>query len=103
MSTDNGWGRTFLWGAFAWLLVADLLALQFWPSVPQSRAQWFVFTALGPPLYVLGEFGSSWLFSRRHGQAISRNSFSVARILIALPAVLAAFAFSWWLLRLLKQ
>jgi hypothetical protein len=96
-------GRIVLWGAVAWLLLAAFLATSLWPGVPKIKSQWFFFVAFVPPLYVLGEAGGSWLFSRRHGYAISRHRFSIARILIALPVALAAVALSWWLSWLLGK
>jgi hypothetical protein len=83
--------------ALLWLAVAGWLLLQFWPDIPHSKVQWFLFVALGPPLYVLGEGLFTWLFSPAHGRAISQRAFSVARIAIALPVVLGVFALSWWL------
>ena len=95
--------RTLLSLAVLWLVVAGLLLLQFWPAIPHSKVQWFMFVALGPPLYVLGEGLFTWLFSPAHGRAISNRAFSFARIAIALPVVLGAFALSWWLSWLLTK
>lgn len=83
--------------AAVWLVVALLLAIQLWPQVPRSWLQWFLLFAFGPPLYVLGEAFFGWLFSVSHGRAVSPRTFSLARIAIALPAVLALFALLWWL------
>jgi hypothetical protein len=83
------------------LFVVALLIVQAWPDLPRTPEQWFLFIALGPPLYVLGEAFFAWLFSEAVGQSISSKQFSLARIVIALPVVLALFALSWWLSSLL--
>jgi hypothetical protein len=95
--------RRFIALAIAWLLVAALLAFQLWPDLPKSYLQWILLVLFGPPLYVLGEALFGWLFSPRHGQSISRRPFSPARILVALPVVLAFLALSWWLSWLLTR
>ena len=95
--------RALLLVALAWLLVAGLLTLQFWPDLPQSKLHWVLLVAFGPPLYVLGEAFFGWLFSQRHGQSVSPHGFSLKRILIALPVVLAFTALCWWLSWLLTR
>lgn len=95
--------RALLIAALVWPLVAGFLTLQFWPNLPQSELQWALLIAFGPPIYVLGEAFFGWLFSQRHGQSISSNSFSFKRILIALPVVLAFVGLSWWLSWLLTH
>jgi hypothetical protein len=83
--------------AIVWLIVACFLLLQLWPDIPQSKAQWFLFVGLGPPLYVLGEGFFAWLFSPAHGKAISDRTFSVSRIAVVLPIVLIIFVLCSWL------
>jgi len=95
--------RRFIAIAIAWLLIAAILAFQLWPDLPKSNLQWILLLFFGPPLYVLGESFFAWLFSQRHGEAISPRAFSPARILIALPVVLAFLALSWWLSWLLTR
>lgn len=95
--------RIIAWGAAAWLFVAAALLLYVWPDLPQSPRQWALFIAFGPPIYALLELGGNWLFSERHGRAISNRSFSVARITLALFGVIAAIAVCWWLTRLFAQ
>ena len=90
-------------GALAWLFVAGLLAVEFLPDLPHSKSQWLLFIAFGPPLYVLGEAFFDWMFSTKHGQAISPRGFSVARVLIALPVVLVLIALSWCLSRIFAK
>lgn len=89
--------------AFLWMAIAGLLALQLWPDLPHSKLGWPLFIVFGPPLYVCGEAVSAWVFSRRHGQAISGRDFSFLRILLALPVMLVVFAVSWWLSWLLAS
>jgi hypothetical protein len=89
--------RTLLVVAVLWLVVATFLVLQFWPNVPHSPLKWVLFIVFGPPLYVLGEEFFGWLFSPKHGAAISPNRFSAKRILIALPILVAVVALGWWL------
>ena len=83
--------RTILLGACAWLLVAGFLVFQFWPHLPKSGPQWVLFVMFGPPVYVLLEGIFDWLFSEKHGRAISEKKFSGARIMVALSAIVAAF------------
>jgi hypothetical protein len=94
--------RLVLVGAVGWLFVAALLLLQVWPRVPQGFAGWMVFIALGPPSYVLAAAFAGWLFSERHGAAISRARFSPLRVLFALFVSLAFLAVYWWVLSLMS-
>ena len=98
MNKVHMWGRIIFWAAVSWLFIVGLIVLNFWPYLPKSKTQWFLLIAIGPPLYVFTREGSGWLFSRRHGYAISQRSFSVARILVALFMFLAVYAFVWWVL-----
>lgn len=93
----------FLWAAFAWLIIAALVLVQIWPDLPHTAAGWLLFILIAPPLYVFAEAAAGWIFSRHHGNLISQRKFSLARILIALPVVLAVFATSWWLSWLLVK
>jgi len=93
--------RVVLFGAAGWLFVVALLLLQFWPQVPQTFAGWVVFIALGPPVYVLAEALAGWLFSERHGAAISRARFSPLRVLFGLVVSLVFLAAYWWVLSLM--
>ncbi len=95
--------RTLPVVAVLWLAVAAFLAVQFWPEVPHSTLKWVLFIVFAPPLYVLGEEFFGWLLSAKHGATISPRHFSGKRILIALPVVLAVFALSWWLSRLISS
>jgi len=95
--------RVLLWGAAAWLFIAAFVMVQFWPDLPHTAAGWLLFIALAPPLYIFAEAVGNRLLSRRHGNAISQRKFSMARVFIALPVVLAVFALSWWLSRLLGK
>jgi len=87
------------WGAIAWLFVAALLALQFWPQLPESKAGWFAFIAFGPPLYILGEAASEWFWSSRFGGALSRPSPTMQKAFVVLGLVIGGtFAWGlWWL------
>ena len=89
--------------ALSWLFIAALLTVQLWPEVPHSKLQWFLLFAFGPPLYILGESFFGWLLSPKHGKAISHRQFSLARVLLALPIMLALFALSWWVSWLLAH
>lgn len=82
--------------ALTWLFVAALLTVQLWPDLPHSKLKWFLLIAFGPPLYILGESFFGWLFSSGHGSDISRRKFSLVRVLLAFPIMLALFALSWW-------
>ena len=95
------WSGRLVPAALIWLLITCLLPLQLWPDVPRTGQQWALFLAFGPPLYVLGEALCSRVFTPAHGRAISRKRFSVARVAVALPVVLAWFALSWWIASLI--
>lgn len=43
---------------------------------------------IGPPVYVLGEAFFGWLLSSDHGRAVSKNRFSILRIVVALAGAL---------------
>lgn len=80
-----------------WLLVGCLLLLQLWPDLPRTWQQLALVVSIGPPLYVFAEGAFGWLFSPKHGAAISHRRFSVVRIGAALIVALAWFALVWWL------
>jgi hypothetical protein len=86
-----------------WLGISSLLVFQFWPDLPHTKLQWFLFIIYGPPIYIFGEAFFGWVFSPNHGQAISQREFLLVRVLLALPIVLAFFALSWWVSWLLTQ
>ena len=83
--------------AALWLLVAGFLVVEFWPQLPRTGKQWAIFVGLGPPTYVALEGAFGWLFSRRHGEAISAKQFSIARVLVALLVVVSVVGTYWWL------
>ena len=89
--------------AILWLVVGCLLIVQFWPDLPHTNLQWFLLIAFGPPVYILGEEFFGWLFSAKHGEAISSRKFSPVRILLVLPIALAFFALSSWVSWLLTN
>jgi hypothetical protein len=95
--------RSLLIVAFFWLLIAAVLALGFWPDLPQSRRQLVLLVVFGPPAYVFGESLFGWLFSRRHGQSISTRTFAFRRVIVALPAVAVLVALSLWFSWLLTR
>jgi len=99
----NRFTRLLLLLALVWLLLAAFLAIQFWPDLPRSKLQWVLLIFFGPPLYIASEAFFTWLFSKHRGQSISSRSFSLKRILVALPIVLAFIAISWWLSWLLAR
>ncbi|WP_029922591.1 hypothetical protein [Nevskia soli] len=87
------------WGAVAWLFVAGLLALQFWPHVPQSKTGWIAFIAFGPPLYIFAEGLSERFWSSRAGRSLSRPSPAMQTAFVIGSLVIGgAFAWGlWWL------
>ncbi|MGQ0697609.1 MAG: hypothetical protein ACT4PZ_05135 [Panacagrimonas sp.] len=73
----------------------------FWPAIPHSKTQWALFIAVGPPLYLFGEFTSEKFFSSKRGYGIAPSGFSFKRIFLALPVALVFLAVGWgavWLL-----
>lgn len=55
---------TVLGVALLWLLIATIVALEFWPHWPKSWLGWIAMALFGPPIYILAEGGSEWLWSR---------------------------------------
>jgi hypothetical protein len=55
---------TVLGVALLWLLVATVVAWEFWPHWPESWLGWIAMALFGPPVYVLAEVGSAWLWSK---------------------------------------
>ena len=86
MSFIVKFGRAALAVAVFWLVIAGILALQLWPSVPHTAKGWLAFIAFGPPLYLLGEALFEWLRPRRPGRALSAHSSSGLRIFIGVIA-----------------
>lgn len=39
-----------------WVSIVGLVLVQVWPAWPQAWRQWGALLAVGPPVYVLGEF-----------------------------------------------
>ncbi|MDO9452714.1 MAG: hypothetical protein Q7J29_07615 [Stagnimonas sp.] len=97
------WFRLSLVFACGWLFVAALLLVQFWPSIPQTKAQWALFVAFGPPFYFLAEFVAEKIFPAKHGSRITPEGFSFKRVLVALPLALVflvvVFGLAWLLTR----
>jgi membrane protein implicated in regulation of membrane protease activity len=91
------WLSLLLVLALLWLGIGCFLVFQFWPDLPHTKLQWFLFIVFGPPIYIVGEAFFGRVFSPKHGQAISQREFSLVRVLLALPIALAFFALSWWL------
>lgn len=73
MSKFGSASSTILWVAVLWLVVAGILALEFWPAVPQSASGWVAFILFGPPLYALGEAVSEAIRSSRVGRYVSNH------------------------------
>ena len=84
--------RFFVMIGAIWLALAAFLVVQSWPDLPRSRLYWILFAAFVPPAYMLSETFSGWLFSRRHGEAISSKAFAIKRVLVAVPVVAVVVA-----------
>ena len=100
-STSLQWLRRSAIFVCGWLFVAALLLVQFWPSIPQSKTQWALFIAFGPPLYFLAEFIMGKFVSPQLGSRIAPERFSFTRVLAGLLVALAILAAIWgsvWLL-----
>ena len=81
-----------------WGLVLVLCVLPFAP-LPHSRLGWLLLVLLGPPAAVLGEEFFGWVFSDRHGYAISHHAFSAARVAVGVAAMLAFSTIIYFVLR----
>ena len=82
MSAIVKFSRAALAVAVFWLVIAGILALQFWPSVPHTAKGWVAFIAFSPPLYMLGEAFSEWLWSTRPARALAAHPSSGLRIFV---------------------
>lgn len=61
-----------------WLLLVAMLEGLLWPDLPKTNLGWIILVVLGPPAYIVGESFFGWLFSEKHGKAISSKQFSWA-------------------------
>lgn len=73
--------RTAVAGAIAWLALAGLLAVQFWPSIPTTTSGWVLFVLLAPPACLLLEGVVDRLWATRAGRAISGHPSFAVRIM----------------------
>lgn len=92
---NSGFGRTVVVGAIFWIVIAGIVLVQIWPTMPETYRDWLVFVAIAPPIYVLLEALGAWIFSEKHGFALSSGRFSLLRIAVATIAVILLLAF--WL------
>lgn len=98
-------GRSFvsaLVGAtIVWSVLCGVILLSVWPLMPRTRLQWVLLIVFGPPLFVLGEHLGDQLFSKRVGLRISPRRFSILRILFGVLVMLAVYAVSIGIARVL--
>lgn len=95
MSAFGRTSRIIFLVAIAWLFMAAILALQFWPNLPASASGWAALIAFGPPLYVLAEGAAEWAWSSRSGRSISLHPSSGVRIFLGVFIGLLAAGFIW--------
>jgi hypothetical protein len=76
-------GSAIFWSAIVWLLLAGLLALEFWPALPKTAVGWVAFIAFGPPLYVLVEVAAERLWFARADRTASSRQSTGPRVLIS--------------------
>lgn len=103
MSAFRRTSQVVLWGALLWLFIVGLLALQFWPDLPQSVSGWVALIALGPPLCILAEAAVEWLWSSRGGRAISGHPSSGVRVLFGVLVIMLVCVLVWTALGLLAK
>jgi len=75
-----------------WLLLCGIILLPIWPFVSQTRLQWLLLVAFGPPLYAIGDHLGAHLFSKRVGSKISQQKSSILRILFAVFVMVTLYA-----------
>jgi hypothetical protein len=99
MSKFSSVSKVILLGAIAWLFVAGLLVLQFWPDLPKSKIGWLVFIVFGPPLYVCAEWLSEQFWSSHSDRSLSIPSPAMQTAFIISSLVIGgAFVWGvWWL------
>jgi CDP-diglyceride synthetase len=83
------WLRLLLLLPLGWLAVFIFYVLPWLHRLPRSRPEWLLLFVLGPPAVVVLQLSFRWVFSARHGYAVSRHTFSLKRLLILLVAMLA--------------
>ena len=83
------WLRLLLLLPLGWLVVFVFYVLPWLHRLPRSRPEWLLLFVLGPPAVVVLKLSFRWVFSARHGYAISRRTFSLQRLFILLLAMLA--------------
>jgi hypothetical protein len=79
----------------AWAIAVAVVLASSWPAIPRSWVDWLLLVFVGVPLYVAAEIGFAWLFSPKHGAALSERKFSWLRIAVAFVAALAAAGIYW--------
>lgn len=95
--------KTIVIWSVVWCVAVAVIVLQLLPDLPNSTLQWVLFVVLGPLLYLGGEALFDWLFSQRHGRAISSRGFSLLRVGVALPVALVWLALIQYLLWLVTK
>lgn len=87
----------------AWILLVAIVVGYSWPDLPKTKLGWGVLMVFGPPAYLVGESFFEWLFSQKHGKAISSKLFSWRRIFVALVLVVIIFGIGFFVSSLLPK
>jgi hypothetical protein len=82
------------------LVYALSILVNFFPHWPRSIVGWLILLLVGVPVSMLLETAGQFVFSERHGRAISPAAFSGKRLAILLVFFSLAFAvlYGIWLL-----
>lgn len=93
--------KKIIGAALAWLLIAGVALLTFWPSIPTSWLGWLLLVIIGPPLYLLAETVGEWAWASGPGRKLSEHPSAVFRmavgVVLGLVYLLVIFVVGHWL------
>lgn len=91
MKPENGEGpltKVFL-AVAVWIFLVVMVLVQ-WGRVPKTAVGWVCLVVVGPAAWLAGQAFFDWLFSDRHGKAVSDRKFSIGRMAIAFVVMVVA-------------
>jgi hypothetical protein len=91
--------RILLGFGFITAIYTIIFLLAIYPLKPNGAVGWLIFSGLGIPFVLFLEWLGGFVFSKKLGQKISSNPFSIGRIIYALGFFLLIFACVFFLWR----
>jgi len=83
--------------AIAWLVIAAIVMLSVWPTVPQTGLGWVLFFIFSPPLYILSEVLFEYLWATKIGRSVSNHPSRIVRIAAGVVFGCVLLAISIWI------